>query len=91
MSRLTEKDDQGNWMLKGVPWKTLHEGQVITKDMWERIYGALWKLMDYEDTGLSPEEVEYAVEMLSDAADEIENRFGMETNRSVRELLAKTN
>ena len=31
MSRLTEKDDQGNW--------------------------ALWKLMDYEDTGLSPDDM----------------------------------
>lgn len=39
-------------------WEQLHEGQVITKELRERLYGALWKLMEYEDTGLSPEEIE---------------------------------
>lgn len=58
MERLTQKDEQGNWILKAVPWESLHEGKVITKELWERLYGALWKLMEYEDTGLSPEEVE---------------------------------
>ena len=58
MDRLTEKDEQGNWCLKGVPWKNLHEGQVITRELWERLYGALWKLMEYENTGLKPEEVD---------------------------------
>lgn len=54
MRRLTEKDDQGNWCLKGVRWEQLREGQVITKDVAERLYGALFKLKDYEDTGASP-------------------------------------
>jgi len=58
MKRLTQKDEQGNWCLKGVSWEQLHEGQVITKELRERLYGALWKLMEYEDTGLSPEEIE---------------------------------
>lgn len=58
MLRLTQKDEQGNWSLRGVRWESLHEGKVITKELWERLYGALWKLMEYEDTGLSPEEVE---------------------------------
>ena len=58
MKRLTQKDEQGNWCLKGVPWEWLHEGQVITKPLRERLYGALWKLMEYEDTGLVPEDVE---------------------------------
>lgn len=58
MKRLTQKDEQGNWSLRGVLWESLHEGQVITKELWERLYGALWKLMEYEDTGLSPGEVE---------------------------------
>lgn len=57
MNRLTQKDDQGNWCLKGVPWKDLYEGSKITKEIWEKLYGALWKLMEYEDTGLSPEEI----------------------------------
>ena len=58
MKRLTQKDEQGNWCLKGVSWEQLHEGQVITKPLRERLYGALWKLMEYEDTGLVPEDVE---------------------------------
>lgn len=58
MKRLTEKDGQGNWCLKDVLWENLREGQVITKEVNESLYGALWKLKDYEDTGLSPEDVE---------------------------------
>ena len=58
MERLTQKDEQGNWSLRGVPWEYLYEGKIITKELWERLYGALWKLMEYEDTGLTPEEIE---------------------------------
>ncbi len=58
MKRLTEKDDLGNWCLKGVRWEQLRAGQVITKDVSERLYGALCKLKDYEDTGCSPDDVE---------------------------------
>lgn len=55
MQRLTEKDDLGNWCLKGVRWEQLREGQVITKEVSERLYGALCKLKDYEDTGCIPD------------------------------------
>ena len=58
MQRLTQKDLQGNWNLKGVPWENLYIGQPITKELRDKLYGALWKLMEYEDTGLSPEEVQ---------------------------------
>ena len=58
MNRLTQKDEQGNWSLRGVPWEHLYEGKIITKELWKRLYGALWKLMEYEDTGLTPEEAE---------------------------------
>ena len=58
MYRLTQKDEQGNWCLKGQPWAQLHVGQTITPEAWEKLYGALWKLMEYEDTGLTPDEVE---------------------------------
>lgn len=57
MKRLTEKDDLGNWCLKGVRWEQLRAGQVITKKVSEKLYGALCKLMRYEDTGLPPEDV----------------------------------
>ena len=56
--RLTEKTDSDNWCLRDVPWSELKPGAVLTKKTWEKLYGALWKLKDYEDTGLSPEEVE---------------------------------
>lgn len=58
MNRLTEKDERGNWRLKGIPWESLREGQVITKEVCEKLYGALCKLKDYEDTRLSPQDVE---------------------------------
>lgn len=58
MNRLTEIDSQGNWSLKGVQWQQLHVGQIITEEVRERIYGALCKLLDYEETGLSPDDVE---------------------------------
>lgn len=58
MNRLTERDDQGNWCLKGLPWKCLYWGEVITTTVFDKVYGALCKLQDYEDTGLSPKEVE---------------------------------
>lgn len=55
--RLTEKDEQGNWSLKGVKWEQLQVGKPVTQELWEQLYGALWKLMEYEDTGSTPEEV----------------------------------
>ena len=58
MGKLTQYDDQGNWCLKGVKWEQLRAGSVITKDVAEKLYGALCKLKDYENTDLSPEEVE---------------------------------
>lgn len=58
MSRLTQTDDSGNWSLKGLSWKDTYVGQVITENTREKIYGALWKLKDYEESGLNPEQVQ---------------------------------
>lgn len=58
MNRLTEKDNQGNWALKGISWQQLSIGQKITKEVGEKLYGALHKLLDYEETGLNPDEAE---------------------------------
>ena len=58
MERLTEKDVCGNWRLKGLPWKNLYEGTPITRETYEVLYGALCKLLAYEETGLTPEEIE---------------------------------
>lgn len=58
MGRLTEKDRQGNWHIKGLPWKDTYKGQVITENTREKTYGAFRKLLDYEETGLTPEQVQ---------------------------------
>lgn len=60
--RLTESDDLGNWGVKGLPWKELQVGQIITREVYQKLYGCLCKLKDYEETGLSPEEVERLAE-----------------------------
>ena len=57
MGRLTETDKCGNWGLKEIPWENLLVGTPITWDTYAALYGALFKLKDYEDTGLSPDEV----------------------------------
>lgn len=56
MGRLTIKDEQGNWALKGVKWNQLNVGETITQQVQEKIYGALAKLKDYEDSGMTPDE-----------------------------------
>ncbi len=57
VGRLTEKDGS-RWQLKNVPWESLGEGQIISRDVSERVYGALCKLKDYEDTEKAPDEIE---------------------------------
>lgn len=57
MGRLTEKDDQGNWCIRGLPWKNLYPGIAITENTYERIYAVAKKLLDYEDTGLTPDQI----------------------------------
>ena len=56
--RLTEHNETGRWSLKGMDWNQFKPNQMITKENWEKIYGALCKLKDYEDTELSPKDVE---------------------------------
>lgn len=58
MERLIQTDDLGNWSLKGVSWKELYSGNEITTNTEERIYAALCKLKDYEESGLTPEQVQ---------------------------------
>ena len=59
--RLTVKKDNGHWSLKGVSWNELKPGAELTEKVWQKLYGALWKLKDYEDTGLSPDEIGDAI------------------------------
>lgn len=62
LDRMTVRDENGNWQLKGVRWHELYKGAVITEELYQHLYGALWRLMEYEDSGLSPEEVWQLVE-----------------------------
>ena len=86
---LIEKNDNGSWKLKGVEWKQIKPGAVITEQVWKKLYAALWKLKDYEETGLMPDKVlelneetqEQARAMLKRVArlsDEIERMKGAE-------------
>ena len=58
MNRLTWKEPNGQWGVNGLSWnELLHHLQ--PKDLWDILYGCLHKLMQYEETGLSPEDVEH--------------------------------
>lgn len=57
MQRFTYKEPNGTWGVHGEEFR----------NMSETMYGAMYKLLDYEETGLNPD----AVERLKDAADEI--------------------
>lgn len=72
MSRLIETDSQGNWALSGVAWKSLYAGQIITDGMWEKLYGALWKLMEYENTGFSPDQISDMCDLYDEKCEELE-------------------
>ena len=48
MKRITWKTPDGSWGVEGIPLDEIDH----------RLYGALCKLKDYEDSGLSPDEVE---------------------------------
>lgn len=57
MKRLTQKEKSGNWKVNGLPWKEIQEGETITKETAQRLYGCLCKLKDYEDTGMNPDQL----------------------------------
>ncbi|MBS6195461.1 MAG: hypothetical protein KH828_07770 [Clostridiales bacterium] len=56
MSRLTENHEHEKWCLRGLNWFELNEGRLSVKSI-QLIYGALCKLRDYENTGMTPEEI----------------------------------
>ena len=68
MGRLTEKEASGKWRVGGIPWEQLQEGRIITEDMRQRLYGCLCKLKDYEDTGMSPQQIQDRMRDLEDMA-----------------------
>lgn len=81
MGRLTEKEPSGNWKLKGVEWDQLHAGFVITEEICRKLYGALYKLKDYEDTGLSPADVEQVNDFSQSQAHELLGKLQEERSK----------
>lgn len=55
--RLTVRTSSGTWKLKGVTRRQMDTGEKITGEVHQKLYRALWKLAEYEDTGLSPNEM----------------------------------
>lgn len=89
---LTEVDDNGNWKLKGMEWSQIKPGAVITEKVWKKLCGALWKLKDYEETGLMPdgvkklneetqEQARAMLERVAKLSDEIERMKGEKRQR----------
>ena len=81
MGRLTRKDNQGNWHLKGVPWERLRAGTELDKKTADRINGALCKLMAYEDTGLEPAEVVDAENLYETLCDQLLKKLAEEREK----------
>lgn len=57
MKRLTEVNKDGAWSLKGLLWPDIEIGKIINRNTYEKIYGALCKLRDYENTGITPDQL----------------------------------
>lgn len=68
MGRMTEKDASGRWQVKGMPWEKLQAGHVITKEDSQILYGCLCKLKDYEECGMSPDQLKDMQYKAEDAA-----------------------
>ena len=66
-----------DWGMKDIPWESLEEGKVITEEVSRNIFVAMAKLMDYEETGLLPDEIETLKEMVVKAyrSDETEDSY----------------
>ena len=58
MGRLIQKDASGKWQVNGLPLEKLREGEIITKDISQRLYWCLCKLKDYEDIEMSPQRIQ---------------------------------
>lgn len=78
--KLIETDNLGNWGVKGLPWKDLYPGQTITQKTYEKLYGCLTKLMQYEEVGPSPEQLEEIDELYQEKCKEV-NQLKKELER----------
>lgn len=54
---MIQKDNQGHWNVKGLPWEDISEGKVLSQKASGILYGCLCKLKDYEESGLEPDRI----------------------------------
>lgn len=85
MGKLTQRDDQGNWCLKGVRWEQLRAGSIITKDVEQAICEAVHKLKEYELVGEVYEPMEKLVEINKE-----QNRLTLEAFEARRKWIPVT-
>lgn len=57
----TRQEPNGDWFIDGVKWSQLDDGMPITTKLRQKLYGMLFKLMQYERTGKNPDEIEMAL------------------------------
>ena len=80
MDRLTVVDDLGNLGMKGFRMQNIYPGSIIGYATSNALNEALERLAEYEDTGLSPEqiyEIDKAYSELSKELAEMRLRFGV--------------
>jgi hypothetical protein len=87
-NRLTQKDNV-HWCVKGLPWENLSIGVPVTQETWEHLYGALHKLLDYEEVGPSPQELMLIDDFYRERCEEI-NRLQEENEKLKKEIEAIT-
>lgn len=85
MGKLTQRDDQGNWCLKGVRWEQLRAGSIITKDVEQAICEAVHKLKEYELVGEVYEPMKKLVEINKE-----QNRLALEAFEARRKWIPAT-
>lgn len=78
MSRLTWTNPNGEWGLTGITEEEL-------KSVGSRIYAALCKLKDYEDTGLEPEDIAMVLKLQDETVTKLDD-----VTKKYRELQAHT-
>ena len=72
MDRLTVVDDLGNLGMKGFRMQNIYPGSIIGYSTSNALNEALERLAEYEDTGLSPEQIYQMDEMYSDLSKKVE-------------------
>lgn len=82
MERLTERDEYGNADIVGVDSGELQLN--LEFEEFNLVTGALNRLAEYEDLGLSPEEVKEQIEILEHNYKSMEDTLGRQCNNALK-------